>query len=392
MSEAPLPAAKSPRLMSLDVFRGATIAAMILVNNPGSWGHMFAPLGHAGWHGYTATDLIFPFFLFIVGVAMAFSLSRRQGEVQGKGAVALQIFRRAAVIFALGFALGLWAWYGGLRGERPVRIMGVLQRISLCYLAAALIALFFDTRGRLGWMVGLLLAYWAAMKFIPVPGYGAGNLEFPGNLASWIDHKLLGPFNYSQDKATGLYHDPEGLFSTLPAIATTVMGLLAGTWLRQKERDGNDRAMGLAAAGFVSLVLGLFWSYEFPLNKNLWTSSYVLVCGGWALLSLAFCYYVIDLKGYTRWAKPFHIFGVNAITAFCLASFLGVTTIMIKVGAGEGKTQALKTFLYNNVHQQLIGSWAGPYWASASYGATYVLLFLFLMWLLYRRNIFIKVG
>jgi len=389
MSE-PLKPVKPGRLISLDAFRGMTIAGMILVNNAGDWGHIFQPLGHAAWHGCTATDLVFPFFLFIMGVAMTFSFSHRLDEPGGKRTLLAQVLRRTLLLFGLGMLLSLLAYFSA-PWIKHLRIPGVLQRIAVCYLVASLIGLHTRVRGQALWTVGLLAGYWAAMKFIPVPGHGAGALDKAGNLASFLDTGIFGATCYEYDAATGLGHEPQGFLSTFPAIASTLTGLLAGHWIRRKDRDGNEKVAGLATAALVLLVLGALWHYEFPYNKNLWTSSYVLHTTGWGLLTFGVCYWVIDVKGHSAWAKPFVIYGTNAIAAYFGASAMAYLTILIKIPQADGKSIFLKTWLYNNFFKSWIPELFGPTVSSHAYGTMYVLLWLGLMGILYRKRIFIKV-
>src|SRR5688500_14105220 len=251
--------ARAPRLLSLDVFRGLTVAGMVIVNNPGTWRAVYPPLRHADWHGWTPTDLIFPFFLFIVGVAIPFAL-----EPGGTRGTIAHVRRRAAIIFALGLALNA-AW-----GFDPatMRIPGVLQRIAVCYLLAAL--LFLATRWRTQAIVAaaLLVGYWAAMTLVPVPEHGAGDLGKEGNLAGWIDRTLLGDHVWRVSRV----YDPEGILSTLPALATVLLGVLAGHWLHT-SRTPAHKSVGLLAAGVAGTGIGLLWGAWFPINKSLWTSS-----------------------------------------------------------------------------------------------------------------------
>ncbi len=381
--------AKPGRLLSLDAFRGMTIAAMILVNNAGDWGHVFAPLNHAEWHGCTATDLIFPFFLFIVGVSMTFSFARRMGQDGAFEELVPQIYRRTILLLALGLGLQLIIFKAAPWVEH-YRFAGVLQRIALCYFFTAFIMLGSSWREQAAWAVGLLLLYYALMKFVPVPGYGAGVLDMNGNLASWLDNFVFGQRCYHFDEKTGMGHDPEGLLSTLPAISTTLSGVLAGHWLRRRDTDGNEKVAGLATAGFFLLVLGALWRYDFPYNKNLWTSSYVLHTSGWAMLTLGVCYWIIDVKGYKAWSKPFVVYGTNAIAAYVGASAMAYTTIWIHWKSGD-KVVFLKTWVYTHGFRSWIEPLEGPYVSSAAYGTAYVLIWLGLMTILYRKKIFIKV-
>ena len=364
-----------PRLTSLDAFRGLTIAGMILVNDPGSWDFVYPPLRHAEWHGWTPTDLVFPFFVFIVGVSISLSLSRPKTDGEEKRALHLKIFRRSILIFALGLLLRLIPHFD----FASVRILGVLQRIALCYLFAALLYLHLGSRGRLGAAVMLLAGYWAALKFIPVPGYGAGGLEYSGNLVSYIDLKLLAGHLYEPA------FEPEGLLSTFPAIATALLGTLAGDWLRSK-RGPESKTIGLLSAGAALTALGLALHPYFPINKKLWTSTFVLFTAGAALLLLALCYFVIDVRGWKKWATPFLVFGTNAIAAYVGSGLMVKLLALVKVSSG-GEQLPLLPWIYKH----LFVPWAGNLNGSLAYAVCYVILWLALMTPLYRRKIFIKI-
>jgi predicted acyltransferase len=361
------------RLLSLDVFRGLTMAAMVIVNNPGDWGAVYAPLLHAPWHGWTPTDLIFPFFLFIVGVSI--TLSR-------KTASWTSILRRAAIICALGLFL---AGYPRFNVDRW-RIPGVLQRIGLCYLAAA--AVYRWTSGRRGAQplvitgiaATLALVYWALMTFVPVPGGSAGDLSPEGNLGAWLDRALM---------AGHLWRprwDPEGLLSTIPAVSTTLLGILAGLILTS-ERSAGKKAALLAIGGATGIVIGYAWNIVFPINKNLWTSSYAVFTAGAASLLLAACYWIIDVKGWRRWTTPLVILGVNAITLFVASGLLVKTLNLIRVAGPDAREVSISRWAY--LHWFL--PFADPKNASLLYAlANLIVLFALLTWM-YRRRIILKV-
>ncbi len=364
------------RLSSLDVFRGLTIAGMILVNNPGSWSHVYAPLRHAEWHGWTPTDLIFPFFLFIVGVAMTFSLSGFSQPGVSRGPVYRKILRRTLIVFGLGLFLSGFPFYD----LSTIRIPGVLQRIAICYLVASLITINTSARGQALWMVALLLAYWAAMALIPVPGYGAGNYAVDGNLAAFIDSQILHGHMW---KATW---DPEGLLSTIPAIATTLSGVLVGHLLHQKV-DRGEIAGQLFVFGWGAILTGVIWAAVFPINKSLWTSSYVVFSTGAAMQFLGVCYWLIDVKGYRKWVYPGSVFGMNAIAVFVLSGIVGRLLVMIKVPGQMGTETAVKTWLYQNTFVPL----AGPLNGSFLFALTNLSVWFGLMAILYRKKVFIKI-
>ena len=415
MNAEPTQTAKAPgsgRLVSLDVFRGATIAAMLLVNNPGSWSAVYAPLEHAPWHGWTFTDLIFPFFLWIVGVAMPLSMARRMEQGESRRELFQHVVRRALIIFGLGFFLnsfsylidgslwrdGLWNWLGHYLTN--VRIPGVLQRIALCYFIAG--GFFLLTEGR--WraqvtgIVFLLTLYWLLMVFWPVPGHGRGVLEKDGNFCQYIDNLVLnGPTIGTHVWRTSRTWDPEGIVSTLPAIATCAFGILTGLWLRSKG-EPVAKATGILAAGFVLAGLGELMNLWLPINKNLWTSSYAVFMAGLAMLCFAVCYWVIDVRGWRRWSKPFAVYGMNAITIFVMAGIIGRLTLEIKLQRAAGAPLALKTVLYNAWFKPFenpdtapfLGFIASPKNASLMWALMYVLVFYAIAYLMYQKKWFIK--
>ncbi|CAN5692758.1 lpg1661 family Dot/Icm T4SS effector [soil metagenome] len=446
------------RLVSLDAFRGMTIAGMVLVNNPGTWSSIYGPLKHAEWHGITPTDYVFPFFLFIVGVAIPISLGRRMAAGIDRG-VHLKIFQRAGLIFALGLLMSMIPFFvfgetglpqvvkllimigfsaalflylankkrlaavaGGvsvltvfvlwMAGTQFVwydfgtmRIPGVLQRIAVCYLVVSLI--FIHTTWKQQTLIGvlLLLGYWILMTAVPVPGCEIASVDSKAcNMASFFDRVILGVDHMWK---AGKVYDPEGILSTIPAVVTTISGVLTGTWLSRKEEGGRIREKGEDEADrevrieafafrkvtglffFGTLLLALGWacSLVFPLNKSLWTSSYVVYTTGLALLTLGFCYYLIDIKGYKRWARPVVIFGVNALALFVFSGIMARMLNLVKFAGPEGKDISLQQWIFSTFYL----SWLEPLNASLAYAVSFILLWLFLMWLLYRRQIFIKV-
>ena len=368
------------RVVSLDAFRGLTIAAMILVNNPGSWAYVYAPLAHAEWHGWTPTDLIFPYFLFIVGVAIPFSLSRRLAEGAGRGRLFRHVVRRSLILIGLGLAMRAVPDFDIL----DMRLYGVLQRIGLVYCAAAALYLWGSERGRAAWTAGLLLGYWAVLALVPVPGgAGAGDLSPDGNLAAWLDRLIMG------DRLWQGTWDPEGLLSTLPAVGTCLLGIFCGEWLRSGRAGGKiARRMWAWGAGLV--VAGLAWDVVFPINKNLWTSSYVLFTAGTALLLFGAMYWVIDVKrvrdGWRgAWVTPLVVYGMNSIAVFVASGMFAKTLARIRVG-GEGGTP-LSAWLYESAFRP----WAGDYGGSLAMALAQVSFWLGVMWLLHRRGIHIKI-
>jgi predicted acyltransferase len=361
-----------PRLTSVDVFRGATMAAMVIVNNPGNWATVYAPLLHAEWHGWTPTDLIFPFFVFIVGVSI--TLSRRSQASLGV------IFRRAALLYGLGLLLALYPRFN----VATVRLVGVLPRLALCYLGAALIYRAVATRepsiqirSALAWTAALLAGYWTLLTWVPVPGGVAGDLTPSGNLGAWLDRTLLTEAHLWRQSKTW---DPEGLLSTLPAIGSALTGVAAGVALKSGRR--SDVRAWLLGGGLVALVAGLVWDAWFPINKNLWTSSYVLFTSGLAALLLAGLHWAIDLRGYRRFTHPFVVLGVNALTLFLASGFLVKTMSLITVAGAEGTRISLSRWLYVTAFEPF----AAPKTASLLFAlANLAVLYALLHWMHRRR-------
>jgi predicted acyltransferase len=361
------------RLVSLDVFRGVTVAAMVLVNNPGTWRAVYPPLRHAEWHGWTPTDLIFPFFLFIVGVAIPLALGRRLASGQAPVDVVVKIVRRSLVIFGLGLLLHAVPDFD----FATIRIPGVLQRIAVCYLLAALLFLAAGWRVQAGLVALLLVGYWAALTLVPVPGFGTGNLDPEGNLAAYVDRAVLGRHIW---RAARVY-DPEGLLSTAPALATTLMGVLTGQWLKAGG-SRRDVVRGLLVAGLAGIALGEVWNGWFPINKSLWTSSYAVFTAGVALLGLAACYWLVEVRGSVGWTRPFVVLGVSALALFFLSTLAARLLIVVKVAGPSGRT-SLHAWLFDH----LFAPWASPLNASLAYAIAYLAVWLGLMWLLDRGQI-----
>ena len=367
------------RLLSLDVFRGMTIAAMILVNNPGSWSYVYGPLQHATWHGATPTDWIFPFFLFIVGVSVALAIGRRKAAGADRRALVSKILWRSAVIFLIGLFLSGYPYFE----LSTLRIPGVLQRIALVYGVIALLFLVFNARQMFWIGVACLLAYWALMTLVPVPGGIPPNLEPETNLGAWIDNALLGGHLWAQSKVW----DPEGLLSTLPAFATGISGILTGVWLRS-DRGHFEKVAGLMVAGAATVAGGLIWDGVVPINKQLWTSSYVLYTSGIALLALGVLYWWIDIKERRRGMQPFVVYGTNALIVYAVSGVFARTLNAIHVSDASGTSVSVKGWLWQSVFEPVFAS---PYNASLAYAIANVLLLLGFAWLLYSRKIFIKV-
>lgn len=368
------PPSEAQRLVSLDVFRGITIAGMVLVNNPGTWSSIYWPLRHAEWHGWTPTDLVFPFFLFIVGVAIPLAFGNRVERGGSKRDLYMKVIKRTLIIFGIGLFLNAFPYFG----LSDLRIPGVLQRIAVCYFFASIIFLNTRVAAQLAITIGLLLFYWILVSFVAAPGYAAGDLTKEGSLPSFVDRVVFGPNHvWAQAKV----YDPEGLLSTIPALATALLGVLTGHWLRA-EKTRYEKAAGLFVAGAVCIAIGWAWNSFFPINKALWTSSYVLFSGGLALQFLGLCYWLIDIKGYRRWAKPFEVLGMNAIALYVGAGLMAETFGLIRIGGVP-----LGAWIYRNA----FASWLAPMNASLAFAIAFVLVWLGLMWILYNRRIFIKV-
>lgn len=340
------PTTKPQRFASVDALRGLTVAAMLLVNNPGDWGHVYAPLLHSEWNGCTPTDLVFPFFLFIVGVSIALGIVPRVEAGADPRPLRRAVWVRGAKIIAIGVLLHLLAWW--LMDKPTFRPLGVLPRIGACFIAAGLVAM--ATKPRVQWtlIAAVLLGYWALMA-------AGGSYDPFVNLASRVDTVLFGAHNYIYDVASGRGHDPEGLLSTLPSIATTLLGLRVGDWLRRGETKRLSR-FAIAA-----LALGALWSLWFPLNKNLWTSSYVLWTAGWAALALWLAHRLVDVRGWPALGRGF---GVNAITAYAGSA------LMVYVFAGLGWSDPIYRIGFADWMTPLLG----PFVPSLAFALVFVLV------------------
>jgi predicted acyltransferase len=417
------------RLTSLDVFRGLTIILMIIVNNPGDWGNIYAPFLHAEWHGCTPTDLVFPFFLFIVGVSVTLSTNPKNfsyqriftralriillglflnfyskihiGSLEGTPLLLVRLFFTAIItVLLLGdydkkwqfySALGLFVLmmilaFGGFKDYANVRIPGVLQRIGLVYLIISII--FIHTNSSLRIVIGsiILLLYWVLMSFIDVPNGNPPNLEPTTNLGAWLDNLLLTGHLW----ATSKVWDPEGILSTLPAISTGLAGVWTGEILKRKMPD-NKRVIYLLTAGAALLTGGLLWDASFPINKALWTSSYVLFTAGLAMLILGFLYFVIDANKIDFWTKPFVIFGVNPMVVFFFSGIIPRVLGSIKIAQPqniEHPTIGLQQWLYQN---GIVPLFSNPKNASIVGALTFVLIWSVILWIFYRRKLIFKV-
>lgn len=373
------------RLLSLDVFRGLTVAAMILVNNPGSWTHIYAPLKHAEWHGCTPTDLIFPFFLFIVGVSISYALGSKKGYMSHSKLI-MTALKRALILFGLGLFLNLFpkVFTEPMEAFQTVRIPGVLQRIAVVFFITAVIFIKTNPKTQLRLLIGILIAYWAMMTLIPVPGVGYANLEKETNLGAWIDRSLLTEAHLWRSAKTW---DPEGILSTLPAIGTGLFGVLVGTWLKRKDREESVKISWMFSIGILAVILGLIWDLCFPINKALWTSSFVLYAGGLATIGLALCYWLIDVQGYKKATKPFVVYGVNAITVFFLSGLIPRILTMIRVNMPDGTTVNSREWMY----ETFFSPYFSPINASLAGAVTFILIWLGILWWMYNKKIIIKV-
>ena len=371
------------RFQSLDAFRGLTIAGMILVNTPGSWQYVYAPLRHAPWNGCTPTDLVFPFFLFAVGNAMAFSMAKYQAL--GSGPVLRKIFTRTALIFAIGIFLNWFPFvrwvedYLVFRQVETLRIFGVLQRIALAYMGAALIVHYFKPMVAFIWSVGLLFAFWVVLLLF-------GDLTLEGNAVLKLDLWLLGENHmykgyFSEMLDRNIAFEPEGLLSTIPAIASVIFGFLAGKYIKAK---GNSFEMlsHLFSIGLLSIFLGMCWDLVFPINKPIWSSSYVLYTTGLAMVILSMIIFFTDMKGQRSWSLPFMIMGRNPLLLFALSGMLARLFGMIYIGESS-----IYGGLYRNIFQPV----GGNYFGSLLFAVAQVLVFLVIGWMLDRRKIYLRV-
>lgn len=389
MNETASTASTPARLEALDAFRGATILAMILVNNPGSWSHVYPPLRHADWHGWTPTDLVFPFFLFIVGVAIPLSLGRRLEAGVERGQVVRQVLRRALVLVGLGlflnafpFVVDFETWL--LRSFETLRFPGVLQRIAVCYALAALLFVFVGRRVLVLTAWVCLFSYWALLTLVPLPGGVEADLAVKDqNLAAVIDRAVFGTHVWASARTW----DPEGLLSTVPALATTLFGVFTGLLLRTREAL-LDKVLRLFVRGSLLVGAGYVWDWFFPINKPLWTSSYVVFTAGQAMVVLALALYLVDVRGRRVGLRPLLAYGVNPITVFVLSAVVARLLTTIRVTSSSGNRIALKTWLYEGGYTSWIPD---PQLASFAFAVTWVLAWYALLAWMQRRNIIIKV-
>ena len=372
----------SQRLVSLDVVRGMTVAFMILVNNNGSERHAYWPLKHADWNGWTPTDLVFPIFLFLVGITIVFSTQSRLARGEAKRVLLIHAFQRAAILFGLGILVHGFPDYP----LATLRIYGVLQRIAICYLAATMLYLWDRRVVTLASVAAAcLLGYWILMRWAPVPGFGMPGRDIPflDKDANWVSvtDRLIFPGRLLEQT-----RDPLGLISTIPAIATCLLGILTGLWLRTEKRM-MVKACGMLSGAMAGLALGSFWAIWFPINKRLWTSSYVLFAAGWTLLFLAICYFAIEIKKHRgAWTYPGIVFGSNAIVVYVFSELLSTVLEIIPVGR-KGETVGLKQWIFTRIFASIVNVQFG----SLLYSLSFVLVCFVPAVLLYRKRIFIKI-
>ncbi|SFE22804.1 acyltransferase family protein [Flavobacterium xueshanense] len=419
------------RLISLDVFRGFTILLMTIVNNPGSWTAIYPPLAHAEWHGCTPTDLVFPFFIFIMGSAIPFAMPTKQFdyavfnkiivrslrifclglflnyfsriELLGLEGISLLLLR-LIITFAVAYALlgnfslkiktylvfGIFAIllilaYSQIETFQDVRIPGVLQRIGIVYFFVSLLYLKTNLKIQLLVAAAILLGYWIVMAFVPVPGFGAANFEKGTNLAAWLDNLVLKGHLWSYSKTW----DPEGILSTLPAIATGIFGMLIGQVLNLKIPK-IEIIKKTAIIGIALLSTGLLWSIVFPINKSLWTSSYVLYTAGIATICLTLLYWIIDVLNYKKWIKLFLIWGVNPMIVFFFSGIIPRVLSAIKIKNPEIATEKinLQSYIYNH---NIVPLFSNPLDASLTYALVYAVFWSFILWIFYKNKMIFKV-
>jgi predicted acyltransferase len=377
---------KVHRWLSVDVLRGLTIGFMIMVNNNGGGDQAYWAMKHTDWNGFTPTDLVFPTFLFLVGISTVFSTQARLAKGDSKSSLLFHTIRRALILFLLGLLVNSFPYFH----LHTLRIYGVLPRIAICYLIVAVLYLYSPSwKNKAALAAAALIGYWILMRFVPVPGYGVPThtiplLDHDANLVAWLDRQIF--------SASHLYErtrDPEGLLSTLPALATALIGMMTGIWLRA-TRTIAAKARGIAYAGCAGILLGGLWNFEFPVNKKLWTSSYVLYAAGWSLLLLALCIWLIDIRGARRTDAQTRktytvllVFGTNAIAAYVLSELLPGALSFIHPHPGV----SFLLWFYDSILHII------PYAPMAS--MVFCIVFAAVCWLpiyaLYRRRIFLKI-
>jgi predicted acyltransferase len=402
------PAVSTPRLLSLDVMRGITIAAMILVTDPGTYSAVFPPLLHAAWHGAMPTDMIFPAFLFMVGVSTVFSIQGRLHRGATRARLVAHILLRAIALIVLGLLVNGFPFYD----LNHLRIPGILQRIALCYATSALLYLAMirpagddpplatgvqsrstRTAAELATLIAVvLIGYWALLRYFPVPGFGPARYDSVGSLGAYIDRAVFTTrhlWAWGLTPGYGVTYDPEGLLSTLPAIANALLGVLAGVWLRM-PRQARSKAADLLYFGALLFLVAWPLSSLMPINKRIWTSTFALLSGGVSLLVLGVLYWLLDLRSAPRWTRPaidfLRIFGTNAISAFVLSSFITATLDAFHLDIAGAAIS-----LHQAAHRYLFASWLPPRIGSLAYALAIVALNAGLLYPLYRKRIFLRI-
>jgi predicted acyltransferase len=374
----------SGRLICLDIFRGLAVAGMILVDNPGSDEKVYWPIAHAEWNGWTPADFIFPSFLFLVGVSLVFSFAKRRERGDSRREILLHVVIRSLLLIAIGLFVNASPFIGV--DYHALRFEGVTQRVALCYFAAAILELWSDRRGQIIAIAVCLFGYWALLRFVPVPGLGVPGRDIPfmdpnQNLAAWLDRKLFMGHLFDGTR------DPEGILSTIPAIATTLLGVLTGRWLRS-QKSSAKKAQAMLLAGICGLVAGEVWNIWFPINKNLWTSSFAVFSGGFALVFLALLYWVLEIKRWRgAWTVPILVFGMNAIAGFAADSLVYGPGYTFTVKHPDGTTMSW----HDAAQAKLVSLGASAPNASLIYSLGAVIFCWILLWLFWRKRIFLKV-
>lgn len=367
------------RYLSIDFYRGLTIALMLIVNTPGTWEFVYAPLRHADWHGCTPTDLVFPSFMFIIGVSMWFSFEKYGRALNA--AILRKIARRTAVLFALGLLLAAFPFFG--KSLENLRIMGVLQRLALGYGLAAVLALTLPARWLIGVALAILFGYWGILYWMGIPGADPYSLEF--SAVRMMDLAILGPGHLWKGK--GIAFDPEGLLSTLPAIVTVLLGWWSGRMMQKRQEQKMLAVRDLLMWGVVLAAAGLVWDLAFPINKSLWTSTFVLYTGGISMILLAVSVWALDIANGQRYIRFFLVFGANPLFAYVLAGLLTKIMLISKWTTAGGETESAYGWIYSHVFKPIEGGAFGS--------LLFALSFLLVCWLvclyLYRRKIYVKI-
>ena len=372
------------RLLCLDIYRGLMVAGMIIVDNPGSDEHAYWPIMHAEWNGWTPADFIFPSFLFLVGISLVYSFDARRQRGQTNQQILWHVFKRSLILIAIGLLVNASPIYG--LDLRTWRFEGVTQRIGLCYFFAAILELWAGSRGKLLAFLACVLGYWTLLRFVPVPGAGVPGRDIPfmdqlQNLPAWLDRKLFMGHLYNGTR------DPEGIIHTIPAIGTTLIGVFTGRWLKS-ERSVSQLTAGMAFFGILGMLGGELWNRWFPINKNLWTSSFVLFSGGFCLLFLSLLYWMTEVKQWRgKWTMPILVFGMNAIAGFVADSLVYGPGYTFTVTAANGT----KMNWHEAAQAHLESAGLSVANASLLYSVGALLICWILLWFLWRKKIFLKV-